>query len=58
MNLQDRTKRDIEIMRAVRVGDSSLKIAKRYQLTVMRINQIIEREKWKRATRKKHRPRR
>ena len=62
MKLEDRTKRDVEIMRAIKAGKPPLDLAIKHRLTVNRVNQIVEREKWKRPTRKigtpkVHRPR-
>lgn len=47
MKLQDRNKRDTEIMKAVRTGVDAMTIAKQHRLTLNRVNQIIERERWK-----------
>lgn len=52
MQASERTKRDARIMRDVRAGVSSRQMRTRYQLTMVRINQIIAREQTKRAKRK------
>jgi hypothetical protein len=55
MNQQERAVRDAAIMKMVRAGFEPLAIAKKHRLTVNRVNQIIERERCNRETRKRKR---
>lgn len=44
MKLPERQKRDADIMKLLGDGMTPLKIARKYRLTLSRVNQIIQRE--------------